>query len=382
MGDVIQLWLDVADPWSYLASVRLSPLAARAGVAWVPRPVVLAPDSPTPPARAAMRRIDLVRTAARAGIELARTQLDPEAARAATRRLATRSDPPHRVARVLRAVWGEGLDPLEVVGEIGDGCADLTAEARAAGVFATPSFTVGDTTIWGVDRLHRLEQRLGLPVDPAPIGAAAEGATWEWFHDLASPFSYLASTQIPRLEAGLGIAPTVTPILLGALFRGIGTPMVPLQSFSAARRAWVGEDLEAWARWWGVPLRFPGAFPLRTVVPLRILLLAPQACPALYRAAWVEDRDIGDPRILAEVLDEVGLDGAGLLERAADRRVKEQLRINTQRAQELGICGVPSFRIGEDALVWGQDRLDHVVWLMGGWRGGARRVKLQGVEAS
>lgn len=371
MGDTVRFWFDVSDPWSYLASEQLPALVAEAGAALVFRPVVCEPVAEVPPARAAMQRIDLERSAAMAGIGLSEVWPDRQRAQEATRRLATHPGLQQRAPEVLREVWAQGLDPLEVVGEPGPVHADVGAAADEVQVFATPSFTVGDTTIWGADRLHRLRQALGLPASVPLVPAAAEGATWEWFHDFASPFSYLASTQIQRLTAGLGIAPTVSPILLGALFREIGTPMIPLHSFPEAQRAWALRDMAAWARWWGVPLRFPSTFPLRTVAALRVSLLAPGATAAIYQAAWVDDRDIGDPIVLRGVLDDAGLDGAELLEQASDPRIKQQLRDNTERARALGICGVPSFRIDDDALVWGQDRLDHVVRLVGGWRRGA-----------
>jgi 2-hydroxychromene-2-carboxylate isomerase len=51
--------------------------------------------------------------------------------------------------------------------------------------------------------------------------------------------------------------------------------------------------------------------------------------------------------------------------------VKGQLRANTDEAVALGICGAPTFQMGEGEkkiLIWGGDRLNHVADLVLGWR--------------
>src|SRR5215471_8488008 len=96
-----------------------------------------------------------------------------------------------------------------------------------------------------------------------------------FYYDFASPFAYLASTQIERVarEAG-GAEVRWRPILVGALFRKVGTADVPLETFGAAKRDYYRRDLARWADWWGVPLRWPTRFPMRTVLPLRAVLAA------------------------------------------------------------------------------------------------------------
>jgi 2-hydroxychromene-2-carboxylate isomerase len=71
---------------------------------------------------------------------------------------------------------------------------------------------------------------------------------------------------------------------------------------------------------------------------------------------------------LLSVLNDAGLDGHALMRDASREEVKEQLRKNTQRAQQAGVCGVPSFQINDGAVVWGQDRLNIVEDLLCGWK--------------
>jgi 2-hydroxychromene-2-carboxylate isomerase len=91
-----------------------------------------------------------------------------------------------------------------------------------------------------------------------------------------------------------------------------------------------------------------------------------QLTRAIFRAYWGDDRDIADPEELKKILAEAGLDPA-LVERANDPEVKEALKQAGQRALELGLCGVPSFAIG-DRFYWGQDRLGFVAKALRGWQ--------------
>lgn len=43
-----------------------------------------------------------------------------------------------------------------------------------------------------------------------------------------------------------------------------------------------------------------------------------------------------------------------------DPEIKAALRNNTEEAVELGLCGVPTVKVG-DEIFWGQDRLHRVM---------------------
>ena len=377
---------DVVCPYAYVASTRVEALAAEAGVRLRWTPVLLggiykhigAPQYPAMgPAKARHNALDMTRQAERAQVPLTLPAAHPRRTVDAMRLLvgAPAERVPALTHALFRAYWVEGRDVADkgVLTEIATACEvdpavmaspearqqlfDNTASVAGRGAFGVPTFFVGDQLVWGADRMHLVGDALGLARPPEPTGDG--GRTVTLFHDFASPFSYLASTQIRRVAAQCGATIEYVPILLGALFKNIGTANVPLLTLSPAKQRWVQQDLLRWARWWGVDLRWPSTFPLRTVAPLRVAIAEPAATDAMYRAAWAEDRDIGDPRVLAEVLDDAGFDATALLARTQDPTVKAQLFANTQRAQEAGVFGVPSFQV-DGKLWWGQDRLDMV----------------------
>lgn len=181
---------------------------------------------------------------------------------------------------------------------------------------------------------------------------------FDLYFDYASPFAYLATTQVERLARERGATFTLSPILLGALFREIGTPIVPIAAMPEARRRYVLADMNRWARKWGAPFVFPTGFPLRTVDALRLTLLVPEArrmalVHAIMRATWVEDRDPASHDVLRDCAGE----DRGLVDRLTE--AKDALRAATDRARERGVFGVPTFDVAGQ-LYFGQDRLEFV----------------------
>jgi 2-hydroxychromene-2-carboxylate isomerase len=191
----------------------------------------------------------------------------------------------------------------------------------------------------------------------------------EFFYDFSSPFAYLGATQVDRLLAGHQVI--WRPFLLGALFKEIGAPNVPLQSYTPAKQKILLLDQHRWADHWGVEFKFPDKFPQRTVTALRLALQVPerQIAPlsvALFRVMWAENGDLEDRATLERVLSAQGLDAARLLAGCDDPEVKARLKANTDRAVALGLCGAPSFVVGE-RVFWGQDRLEFVKRALEGW---------------
>ncbi len=195
-------------------------------------------------------------------------------------------------------------------------------------------------------------------------GAVVSNPELTFYYDFSSPYAYLGATQVERVARQAGARVRWRPILVGALFNQIGTPNVPLDDFPAAKRAYMVRDLQHWASHWGVPLGWPSRFPMRTVAPLR-LALATEAAGGdiaalslrLFTAYWVEDRDISDPSVLRDFGDLAALEAPA---------VKAALRAATDEAIAAGVCGVPSFVV-RGQLFWGQDRLELVSRVLGGW---------------
>lgn len=186
----------------------------------------------------------------------------------------------------------------------------------------------------------------------------------EFYFDVGSPAAYLAWTQLPAIARDAGAEIEYRPFLLGGVFQATGnrSPMeVP------AKGQYMQDDLQRFARRYGVPFAHNPHFPINTLTLMRgalgLQLREPQRMvpygDAVFRAIWVEGQNMNDPATVAGVLQRSGFDPAQLLALASDPAVKDQLKAVTQEAVARGVFGAPTFFVGQD-MFWGQDRLDFV----------------------
>ena len=188
--------------------------------------------------------------------------------------------------------------------------------------------------------------------------------TIEMLCDVASPNAYFAYTVLRRS----GAEAAYTPVLLGGVFKLTGN-QTPMTAFSGVKGkiAYEMKEIERFREKHGLDaFRFNSRFPMNTILPQRTATAAAArgqaaACyDAVMAAMWEADRDIADPEVLAAVLDEAGLDGAGLVAAAGEQGTKDALRDATQAAVDRGVFGLPSFFVG-DEMWFGKERLDAVL---------------------
>ncbi len=183
------------------------------------------------------------------------------------------------------------------------------------------------------------------------------GKNVEFFFDVVSPYSYLASTQLEGIAQRTGAVFTWRPFFLGGVFKATGNrPPAELP----ARAAYMARDLDRWASHYGVPIGIPSRFPTLTLKAQRMLLAAPEAeRPALARnlfaAYWTEDRNIGDDAVLLDCAARAGC-SAELLQEAATPPIKEGLMAASEGAVARGAFGAPTFFV-DDEMFFGNDRL-------------------------
>ena len=188
-----------------------------------------------------------------------------------------------------------------------------------------------------------------------------------WF-DFSSPYSYLASERIDELAAKHGRKVQWRPMMLGAAFKATGLPLllsVPLKGDYSKR------DLERSARLLGIAYRFPPKFPLATLVAARgYYWLHGQDCAkarefahAVFRAYWVEGRDIGELPVVLEIAAALGIDRDAFAAAIATPEIKDRVKQETDAAIAKGMFGAPYFIVDGEPF-WGADRLPQIdKWL-------------------
>ena len=186
--------------------------------------------------------------------------------------------------------------------------------------------------------------------------------TLEFYYDYGSPYSYLADTQVEAIAKRAGAALVRKPMLLGGVFKATGnaSPMTVEQ-----KSKWSAFDMPLWARHYGVPFQRNPFFPVNTLALMRgaaaaqIDGLFERYHPAIYKAMWVDGRNLNDIAEVAKVLTAAGLDAGKFGKRIQDQDVKDRLKATTDEAVARGVFGAPTSFVG-DMMFFCNDRLPFV----------------------
>ncbi len=192
-----------------------------------------------------------------------------------------------------------------------------------------------------------------------------------FYFDFTSPYSYLASEKIDALAEQHGRKVQWRPILLGGIFKALGTTSLVNQPGMAAYSV---KDFARSARFLGVPYVHPAQFPVSTVAAGRAYYwlhgqdcaLARRFAHATFRAYFVDGQDISQVSVIAALVSKVSAGGtapAGLEAGMNDPAIKDRLRSETDAALAAGAFGAPWIVVDGEPF-WGADRLPQLErWL-------------------
>lgn len=189
-------------------------------------------------------------------------------------------------------------------------------------------------------------------------------ASIEFWYEFASTYSYPAAMRIEALAAAAGIRVVWRPFLLGPIFAAQGWRDSPFNLYPAKGR-YMWRDLARITAALGVPFRQPSRFPRNSLLAARVALVGEgdwihRFSRAVYVANFGEDREIGDPSALAEILERLSIPAESAIAAAAAPEIKQKLKDNTDAAIAAGIFGAPSF-LAREELFWGNDRLEEAI---------------------
>ena len=195
----------------------------------------------------------------------------------------------------------------------------------------------------------------------------------EFWFDFSSPYGYIAAELIDAVAARHGRSVNWHPILLGPVFKAVGT--APLTTMPI-KGEYSKLDFARTARWHKVPFRLPEKFPVGTQVAARAFYLLADADPArardfahrVYRAYFAEGRDVADPAVVMELAASAGADAAALAGPLKGEAIKERMKAEVEAAMKAGVFGSPYFIVDGEPF-WGVDRIPVLEeWLRtGGW---------------
>lgn len=186
--------------------------------------------------------------------------------------------------------------------------------------------------------------------------------TVDFYLGLGSRYSYLAASQVERIEKAHDCRFVWKPIASGALMdRRGGNPFRGEPASGQYDWGYREYDAKCWAAYYGIPFREPVAFRMDPAI-LALACLAADGqralvpcCRLLQRLIFVEGTVI-DEDVISGLAAELGLNprAFGRDLDAPETRVRHDSLLDEAAAR--GAFGVPTFFLG-DLMFWGNDRL-------------------------
>ena len=375
---------DVADPYAHLTAQVLQRLEARYDIVLRPHLISCPPDGATP-ARAALQaysRLDATRLAVHAGLDFPDmpTSPTPERIDKARSLIAAALDQPdfaETAVAVGAALWQGAILPDKPEADPRTAMSQADALLARRGHYLGATFFYAGEWYWGIDRLHYLEDRLrelGAGTDdscenllfeppfpdfqaPNRPDQARSDIDIEMFGSFRSPYSWIAFDRVRALACAWGVGFCFRPVL-PMLMRGLAVPR--------QKSLYILGDVAREARRMGIPFG-RACDPLGRAVERGYALIghAREAgrlndyVSSYLRGVWADGIDANTDQGLSRIVERAGLDWGQARPWLRDEGWRVEVEQNRQELTDLGLWGVPSFRVGE-TYFWGQDRL----WLL------------------
>ena len=184
---------------------------------------------------------------------------------------------------------------------------------------------------------------------------------------IGSTYTYLSVTRIAGLAKETGASFSWQPFSVRKIMREMDN--VPFPPSKRAKVDYMWRDIERRAQGYGFSARVPAPYPLGEFdLANRVAVLGKQEgwCEdyvrATYRRWFIDGEEAGGEFNLPQTLSEIGQDLSRVLDRANSSDIEAAYLGQTERAQDLGIFGSPSFVV-DGELFWGDDRLeDAIAW--------------------
>jgi 2-hydroxychromene-2-carboxylate isomerase len=194
--------------------------------------------------------------------------------------------------------------------------------------------------------------------------------TVDFFFDFSCPWSYLALVRLrdvaDRNAAKIRFKPVSAHELLATENPGLQASRL---AENPAKAVWQQDDLEHWARFWGLTIKLHPNWPFEATTPAMAMLAACDVDKGIDFAllAFAEHfgsgSDINDPAVLGRIATAAGMDSSATGQ-ADNDSLRARVEQNTQELIRRGGFGTPTIFI-RDQLFFGNDRIPLVEWMLG-----------------
>ena len=184
----------------------------------------------------------------------------------------------------------------------------------------------------------------------------------EYYFDFLSPFSYLSWQWVKKNLDSKDHIVDLKPVSMIPVIKSHetkGPAEIP------EKRNYLYRFCSRYAEKNEIPFSSPSALPFNSMLSLRVALVAMsegvgvRVIDALFDFAWGKGGNLEDESSLVAMLNDLGFDGKGLLDRVSEKVFRIELKENTKLAQSKGLFGVPTFVL-DGEIFWGLESIDHL----------------------
>ena len=184
------------------------------------------------------------------------------------------------------------------------------------------------------------------------------------FLAIGSTYTFLTALRLRGVIEREGLNLRFRPFSVRAIMREMNNIPFPPEKEAKVRYMW--RDIERTCARYRLPYKRPTVMPQNGLAAARVACCFDDApwmrefVRQMYQANFVHNLDISSVNTLGSVLAALDVDADATFAAARTDASKAKLRVQTERAVELGIFGSPTFVAGEE-LFWGHDRLEEAV---------------------
>jgi 2-hydroxychromene-2-carboxylate isomerase len=187
----------------------------------------------------------------------------------------------------------------------------------------------------------------------------------DYYFTSISPFSYLGHRAIGEVAVKHGAVLNIKPINLFGLWEDSGA--VPPAKRAPMRQRYRLIELQRAADWRGLPITpKPAHFPVDPTLADHTVIAVGVAggdagsyLAGVFKAIWVDDKNISEESVLADLLTAAGQDAAAILNAAGSDAIAAIRAKNTEDAVAADAVGAPAYVVDGEPF-WGQDRVEYV----------------------
>ena len=184
----------------------------------------------------------------------------------------------------------------------------------------------------------------------------------DFYFDFISPYSYLASKRLDKINKEKKVNITYRPILLGGLHK-LGDITAP--AFNERKMKNMKNDCELVAKKNTIEFKWNNKFPVNSLNLMRGYLvlnkeLKKKFFDLCFDAYWKDNIDLSIEKNFQNILDICLINKDSFFKEIQDQKIKDELKQLTENAFKRDIFGAPTFVVNNQ-IFWGQDRLEYAL---------------------